>query len=150
MQITWTDKSNLDTLSSVPRANKVIDDDLNEIKTVVNTNDGLLSNVTGHILWTNENPTSPITTDTNITLADDDYDIYEIIYSYNTTNDFQQSVKALKGKGTILLITYNNNTSYRRIINYVDDTTLTIKAQEQSQNQFAIPEYIIGYKTGLF
>lgn len=150
MQITWTDKTNLDTQPSIPRANKVIDDDMNEIKTVVNTNDGLREDITGHILWTNENPTSPITTDTNITLADDDYDIYEIIYSYNTTNDFQQSVKALKGKGTILLITYNNNTSYRRIINYVDDTTLTIKAQEQSQNQFAIPEYIIGYKTGLF
>ena len=104
MQITWTDKTNLDTQPSIPRANKVIDDDMNEIKTVVNTNDGLREDITGHILWTNENPTSPITTDTNITLADDDYDIYEIIYSYNTTNDFQQSVKALKGKGTILLI----------------------------------------------
>jgi hypothetical protein len=38
-KITWTDKTTLNPQPSIARENKVIDDDMNEIKQVVNTND---------------------------------------------------------------------------------------------------------------
>lgn len=48
-KITWADKVTLDAQPDVARINKVIDDDMNEIKSVVNDNDdivGDLSNLT--------------------------------------------------------------------------------------------------------
>lgn len=44
-QITYNNKVNLDTNADVPRINKVIDEDLNEIKNVVNENDDNVGNL---------------------------------------------------------------------------------------------------------
>ncbi len=130
---------------------------LNNIENGVEANDIAITSLTnttndlkGQILWENANPTTEITTDTVITLDSDDYDVYEVIYAYNTSNLIQMSVKSTKGKGTLLLFTVNNANTYRRIIEYVSDTSLRIRSQEQSQDSYAIPIYIIGYKTGLF
>lgn len=44
-QITYDNKVNLDTNADIPRINKVIDEDLNEIKNVVNENDDNVGNL---------------------------------------------------------------------------------------------------------
>ena len=132
-----------------PNNNEALEVKGTNILTSINNNTTNISNITGTILWTNPDVSQDITTDTNITLDSDDYDVYEVIYAYNTSDIIEMSVKSTKGKGTLLLFTINNATTYRRIIEYVDDFTLTIRAQEQSQNSYAIPVYIIGYKTGL-
>lgn len=44
-EIGYADKSNINT-SSVPAQNKITDDDMNEIKTVVNTNSTLMGDIT--------------------------------------------------------------------------------------------------------
>jgi hypothetical protein len=45
-KITWTDKTALNPQPSIARENKVIDDDMNEIKQVVNTNDDNVGDLT--------------------------------------------------------------------------------------------------------
>lgn len=44
MKITYSNKSYINQNADIPAANKVQDTDMNEIKTVVNTNDDLLTN----------------------------------------------------------------------------------------------------------
>ena len=75
MLINYTDKTNLDTQPSVPLANKVTDDDMNEIKTVVNANAGLLEDITGEIVWSNPSPTSAFASQT-ITFNANDCDLF--------------------------------------------------------------------------
>jgi hypothetical protein len=45
-KITWTNKTTLNPQPSIARENKVIDDDMNEIKQVVNTNDDNVGDLT--------------------------------------------------------------------------------------------------------
>lgn len=109
-QITYSNKTFLNKNASIPEANKVTDDNMNEIKSVVNTNDsnvGDLSNLQttnktsivdainevnsswkGTLLWTNPNPTSAFSGQT-ITLSDSisNYDFYEVIYSEYAGNN---------------------------------------------------------------
>ena len=117
------------------------------------------------ILWTNPNPTSNFDAQT-ITLNSSDYDCYEIIYSENNLNDTQFSTgKILKGKSTSLKTNGGYGgayiTSYFRITTYVDDITLHFDLPyNYTQNMgttsydrndtILIPQYVIGYKTGLF
>lgn len=72
MKITYENKVNLNT-SALPRRNKVIDDDLNEIKSVVNQNAGTL-------LWTNPNTTSGMTNGTIISIDLSSYQSVKIIF----------------------------------------------------------------------
>lgn len=107
----------------------------------------------GKILWKNQNPMSPITTQT-LTLNSADYDVLEIFYYINeqATSLETLSTKFIKGSGTRITaptssggiifrnITYNSNTSYN-----------LSETQGQAVNNFlCIPLYVIGYKTGLF
>lgn len=169
-KITYEDKETLNAQPSIANKNKVSSDDMNEIKTVVNTNDDtltlqetLITNITGTILWTNPNPTIAMAP-TQITLSSSDYDILEIFYVNYTTDGKIISGRTIKGNPTILitLFFYNSNMYMgERIIEYIDATTLNIgncrKIIDNSSisnpdvsNSWAIPLYIVGYKTGLF
>lgn len=73
MKITYNDKTSLVT-SPLPNENKVTDDDMNEIKQVVNHN-------ASELLWTNENPDDNFEIQT-ITLPGNDYQFYRIEFKY--------------------------------------------------------------------
>lgn len=156
-QITYADKSAINENPGVADINKVKATDMNEIKTAVNDNDTRIENITGTILWTNSNPNSSFPTQ-NITLSSSDYDCYEIIYMFSTTNTNCSSTgKIPKGKGTMLVFIINitgvhGNTT--RSVNYSSDTQLefesTITEAGGISDNRCIPLYIIGYKTGVF
>lgn len=69
MQITYQNKEYLNQNPSIPAINKVTDDDMNEIKTVVNTNDIDTQNAINHINeYITASPSSDVTlTTTNAT-----------------------------------------------------------------------------------
>lgn len=177
--ITYDNKTTLNPQPSVADVNKVTSGDMNEIKSVVNTNYGEVGDITnlttpdktsivnainsmqGTILWTNTSPTSSFT-EQNITLLSSDYDILEIIFDQGTSLDKQFSQKFIKGKGTFLQCFLVSGTSvyFRwRNITRNSDTEYRIGACYQqiagstssaSANSGIIPLYIIGYNTGLF
>ena len=79
-QITYDNKVTLVSQPDVARENKVIDDDMNEIKTAVNDNYSKITDLAGTELWTNSSPTSSFASQTiGITLTD--YKYIEIYYS---------------------------------------------------------------------
>ena len=115
----------------------------------------------GTILWTNNSPTSSFASQ-NITLDSSDYDMYEVIYKpYNNQSIALNTGKIPKGMGTTLLFNAGNSTNgpyvYRRDITYTDATTLAAGTATEAyastnaaNNNMCIPQYVIGYKTGLF
>lgn len=119
-----------------------------------------INGLNGKILWENSNPTSAFTAQT-ITLSSDDYDIYEIFYSLDKDNPSDvSSVRSIKGKNAILQgmratgstspfrvrnCTYSNATQLQFAICYYGANGLT-----STSNDYIIPLYVIGYKTGLF
>ena len=142
--INGTTDTEMSDNSTNPVENSVIK---NYVDTQISTVSNNIHN--GFILWQNSDPTVPISSDLVISLNSSDYDVYEVFYAHNTTNTTYLSMKSIKGYG-ILLITLLGTNPYRRVVEYVSDTSLKIRAQEQSQNDLAIPLYIIGYKTELF
>ena len=158
-KITWDDKVTLIDQPDVARINKVIDDDMNEIKSVVNDNDDSLSDITGTILWTNPNPTSDFSAQ-SVTLSSSNYDILEIFYSSQNDGVICNSVRSIKGKDCVLMSMQPTAsvTPFRvRKCNYVSATSLSFDASyygtndlSNTSNTYCIPQYVIGYKTGLF
>lgn len=161
-QITYSTKSDINT-TATPEVNKITAADMNEIKTVVNDNADLLSNITGTILWTNPSPTTDFSAQT-ITLSSDDYDVLEIYYYDWTTAKRMKSVKAIKGENILIdasfysgtdyyvasrEMTYNSNTSYS-VGNCVSLYGTTTTAIVNPINFVCVPVKILGYKTGLF
>lgn len=154
--ITYDDKQYLNQNSDIADVNKCNDTDLNEIKSVVNNNATELTNITGQILWTNPNPTSNFSAQP-ITLNNNNYDMYEVIY-YGSVTGTQvfSSGKIPKGLNIFLQQSYYSSGSLinrTREINYTSDTTLTVQnalRNGTTETNACIPIYIIGYKTGLF
>lgn len=112
--------------------------------------------MTGHILWTNANPTSTFN-EQNITLSSDDYDMLEFYFKNYKSVDRVNTSTTLKGYGTELIqVTTDAPYIQRRLVNYVNDTTYTIKSFEGSvfpgnvANDYIIPIYVVGHKAGLF
>lgn len=117
----------------------------------------------GKILWTNPNPNNGMITKT-ITLSDDDYDMLEVIYYNWISQKYYSSSKGKKGMDIALYSMISTNSkAYMsiRVISYVSDTSLTVNnnitlvdnnsfTSGQINNDWGIPVYIIGYKTGLF
>lgn len=156
-QITYSNKSDI-TTTATPNVNKVLASDLNEIKSVVNQNDTLLSNITGNILWTNPNPTNDFSGQ-NIILSSDDYDVLEWYYRNDVPSNLCFSQQILKGYGTQLdfLSTASGSRQWSRRIIRNSDTSFTcwdcVKVDGSSttnDNGLCVPLYVIGYKTGLF
>lgn len=106
------------------------------------------------ILWTNPNPTSSFASQT-ITLSSGDYDFYEVFFIYSTqTTQYANGIKTIKGKGLIgSIIGYGNPNLLRRKIDYTDATHLLVASAYMGSNtddNYMIPIYVIGYKTGTF
>lgn len=117
----------------------------------------------GKILWTNSNPNTSFNGQ-NITLSSDDYDVLEIYY-YDWVDNYKDLLcqKTIKGYHTLLQMhfAYDNKVyaGNRRIL-YVNDTTLNIQSNIRNIdnssfntttiNNWNVPVFIIGYKTGLF
>ena len=121
-------------------------------------NPNLIKDISGTILWENPNPSASSFNAQNILLSSSDYDCYEIIYMFSTTNtNCTNTGKIPKGKGTMMVFLINvggihGNTT--RNVNYSDATHLSFEtAQDDSGNSITnrcIPLYVIGYKTGNF
>lgn len=97
------------------------------------------------ILWTNPNPTAEISSDTQITLSSGDYDYIKIFSRLSLANNYCFTIDVLKGYGTRLY--YGGN---YRPIDRNNNTSFTIKPSSDGQGNVMIPQYIVGYKTGLF
>lgn len=129
---------------------------------VDNSIDSAKSEVNGQILWENPNKSSAFASQT-ITLSSSDYDVYEIFYYNWTSQKFYSSVKTKKGNNAILqTMILNSNRGYvgARNVYYSSPTSLSF-ADNYSiiesnaiavgvTNDWNVPIYIIGYKTGLF
>lgn len=111
----------------------------------IDVNTQSISNITGKILWTNPNPTSEITTDTQMTLSSNDYDVLKIYSRLSLTNFYMLTNEVLKGYGTRIYY----GTNYRPI-NRNNDTSYTISPANDGQGNVVIPLYVVGYKIGLF
>lgn len=108
------------------------------------------------LLWTNTSPESAFASQT-ITLSSDDYDFYEVYFTYNELSAIQyvNGFKSVKGKGMIVSENgYTTGLSVRRKVDYVDATHLLISnayaGTDANQNGYLIPIYVVGYKTGIF
>lgn len=164
--ITYGDKSYLNENANIPATNKVQDTDMNEIKSVVNNNANELTNIMGKILWTNPNPTSDFSAQT-ITLSSNDYDVLEFVFELGTTGTSSTMTKILKGtNGNVdQIVNLNSGASQstgvrHRTFKYSSDTSYIFEdclvreggtaSVPSVANNYLIPIYVIGYKTGLF
>lgn len=111
-KITYDDKISL-TTSELPRANKCTDDDLNEIKQVVNDNaDELDENTTnieglqGTILFENEDGVN-----TNIVLSESavNFNYIEIFYARKGSSTIFSSVKVENPDGKYVQLSFNHS-----------------------------------------
>lgn len=152
--ITFQDKVSLNTDPSIPEINKITDQNINDLKAGVNTNETTISNIKGSILWANPDSTQEITEATNITLSSSDYDVLEVFFDQRSFNNpANYSIKFLKDSpGTRCYIPSTDGNIYRSITKN-SDTSLTISTIIGSPNNdgsLVIPIYVIGYKVGLF
>lgn len=118
-----------------------------DISNIVNS----INSLTPKILWTNPNPSSSFTGQ-NITLSSNDYDMLLWVFSTGTSNSQYMSFYTIKGKGVYASWVYNS-TFLAREINYSTDTQYAVgdnKTNGATNNVSTIPQYVIGYKTGLF
>ena len=126
----------------------------NVIKNYVDTSINNLDNtiIKSEVLWENVSPTTSFTTLT-INLANNDYDILEFYYKYNTDSDYIISTKTLKGYGLCLTELVGENFGYgaRRMVNRISDLTYEVQAPSgnsiiENPYNYIIPLYVIGYK----
>lgn len=166
-KITYSNKETLNAQPSIADKNKVTSDDMNEIKSVVNENDDtlisqgtIINNIKGTLLWTNENPTSAMSTGTTINLSSSDYDILEIFYITHVSNERNiKSIRALKGFNIDLEVINEAGTPYTRKLTRTNDTSYSAAGGytytsygggKTLTTNVCIPLYVIGYNTGLF
>lgn len=158
-QITYINKSFINENPDVAAQNKVSAADMNEIKTVVNQNDTLLSNITGNILWTNPNPTANFS-EQYINLSSSDYDVLEWYCRSDTSIPRMLTVKCLKGYGGQADM-FSTGAATRRwcrrwvAISNTQYAVYHCFQLEQGESQITandqcVPLYVVGYKTGLF
>lgn len=109
----------------------------------------------GKILWTNPNPTSNFGAQT-IQLSSTDYDVLEIFYVTikASTNQQVKSIRSIKGYNAILdyYDGYSSKGALRTVSingNQVTFSNSFYNSGTGSQN-YCVPIYIVGYKTGLF
>lgn len=97
----------------------------------------------GTIMWTNQNPGSSITSNTNITLnvPIGGYDLIVWVVRLSTNNNYTISQISYKGYGTRIY----GGTIYRNITRN-SDSSFTIETVNDSSNQNFIPLYAIGYQ----
>jgi hypothetical protein len=142
--ITFNNKTTLNSQPDIANENKVTASDMNEIKSVYNTEIGDISNLIttatnvvgainelkenlgGKLLWTNSNPSSNFNSQ-DINLSSDDYDKLTIIYKTQTSENLCMSETIMKGQGALLHYIQGQTTGFVgnirwREFNYVNDT----------------------------
>lgn len=151
-EIQYNDKVDLNT-TSVAEINKVSASNLNEIKGVVNNNSVILQNTLGKKLWENQNPTASFPSQT-ITLTESlaNYSCYEIIFRQSkNASRMMTSGKIPVGYGTIL--GFEAGSSFRATGTTVSGNTIDFENAQTSgatNNEYAIPVYVVGYKSGVY
>lgn len=111
----------------------------------------------GAILWENPNPSANFAAQ-DIVLSSDDYDVLEVYYKLQTTNNFMMSVKVLKGYSVYLCNSGGENgvgpINVARALRYDSPTVYYFADAQRSfgnvnttNNAYAIPVKIIGYKS---
>lgn len=154
--ITFQDKVTLNENADIPAINKISASDVNALKSGINANETKILNITGQILWTNQDPTQNISQTTDISLSSSDYDILEIYYIQATNStSLMYSNKILKGASTRMRISTTDGANIYRGMTYLSDTSYRIDLPYSETtlpniNSLVIPYKIIGYKTGLF
>lgn len=153
VQINYDTKSDINT-TATPSQNKVSANDMNEIKSVVNTNATLMGDLANLnttdktsvvnainkvitnsepvTLWTNPSPNNNFSA-TQVKLSSEDYDFLEIYY-YDWGVDSValkdvKCAKVMKGYNTVLeaIISYNSKSFIgTRRIRYTNDTSLQV------------------------
>ena len=150
--IEYDEKVDLNT-TSVANINKVSASDLNEIKGVVNNNSVILQNTLGNKLWENQNPSASFPSQT-ITLSESlaNYSCYEIIFRQSkSAGRMLTSGKIPVGYGTIL--GFEAGSSFRATGLTVSGNTIDFEnaqASGVSNNDYVIPVYVVGYKSGVY
>ena len=153
VQINYDTKSNINT-TATPSQNKVSANDMNEIKSVVNTNatsmgdlanlnttdktsvvnaiNEVITNSDPVTLWTNPSPNNNFAA-TQVTLSSGNYDFLEIYY-YEWSGDSNswkdlKCAKVIKGYNTVLeAIISRDGKGYKgaRRVRYINATTLQV------------------------
>lgn len=157
--ITFQDKVSLNTDPSIPEINKITDQNINDLKAGINTNETNINNLAGKILWTNSNPNTAFSAQT-ITLDESlaNYDFYEIHFlSEIGTNEYLSSGKIKVGYAKNVFQGWcspNTGIAGRsRSWQYTSNTQLHFDVgvkNKTAANENCIPLYVIAYKTGLF
>ena len=114
-QITYDNKVKLNDDPNIPDINKVTDDDMNEIKSVVNGNDNDFQNSLPVILYENSSGTT-----NNITLSDDssNYEYLEV-YAYETTTNSSLYTKYDVSAGKDLNLNTNISSQNGNLMRYI-------------------------------
>lgn len=128
----------------------------------ISTHTSQINGLKGEILWENQSPTTTFLPQT-ITLSSDDYDLLEIFFYDYIGTTRMNSVRFPKGEKTNMFSLFDYNSGMymgRRTANNDGDTTITISGcysaitnsqiNVQLSNEWMIPVYVVGYKTGLF
>lgn len=111
--------------------------------------------IKGTLLWQNPNPNNAMG-DQTINLNSSEYDFYEVFYKNNKDVNRLKSQKSIKGSGVSIfgLEGSSQGNTYIRDLDYVNDTTMFVgicaNPGVSYVNDYCVPIYIIGYKTGLF
>ena len=117
------------------------------------------------LLWTNPNPLKAFSAQ-DISLSSSDWDVLEIFWIDWVNNNQMDSTRIIKGrKGRIInVFKANANKTYacERIVTYKNSQLIniangivmidnsTFQSAGNIINDWAVPQYIIGWKTGLF
>lgn len=106
----------------------------------LNTLDNEVNGLQGKVLWTNPNRTSTFNAQT-ITFSSGDYDYLEWYYLYNNASSQKvlKCEKSPKGYSPQLELIYGNGT-LRRICDYVNDTTYSIRDVVGAGGDYIIPK----------
>lgn len=162
-QITYDNKVKLNDDPNIPDINKVTDDDMNEIKDVVNgnylTEQADFQGLKPFALWENPNISATNFGPQTITLSSADYDYLEVYYYVYNDRRAIQSLKTFKGEDFELMTVFSHDAKMwwgARLVHYVNDTTFEFKDAYSADpnaipapaitNDWIIPIKILGYK----
>lgn len=113
--------------------------------------DGTRDGIKTQVLWTNPNDSTQSFEAQTITLSSADYDYFDVIYRYYSTEAEFYVKKVYKGYSFSLDAGSGYSNVYtKRTVTYIDDVTLKFNSgfhgSSSAYNLCCIPEKIIGYK----
>ena len=110
----------------------------------------VLSSVEGTIVWQNEHPEYGFA-ETNITLDDDNYDMYLFICQPGgSEGNVMITDYFVKNWGTLIQYSGELTRKIMYVNNNIYKITDCVDRQGVTENNWIIPLYVIGYKTNIF